>query len=36
MDAPRRARDFLFVAVGPVLAVAIYPAFNDDAVVWPW
>jgi hypothetical protein len=23
-------------AVGPILAVAIYPAFNDDAVVRPW
>jgi hypothetical protein len=23
-------------AADPVLAVAIYPAFSDDAVVWPW
>jgi hypothetical protein len=23
-------------AADPVLAVAIYPAFSDDTVVWPW
>jgi len=36
MDAPRAARAFFIAAVGPALAVAIYPAFIDDAVVWPW
>jgi hypothetical protein len=26
----------LIVAADPDLAVAIYPAFGDDGVAWPW
>jgi hypothetical protein len=36
MDAPRCARAFFFVVADLVLAAAIYPAFSDDLLVWPW
>jgi hypothetical protein len=36
MDAPRPARIFFHRGFAPVSAVAIYPAFNDEPVTWPW
>ena len=35
-NAPRPARIFFRRGFAPVSAVAIYPAFNDEPVTWPW